>query len=54
MAELLLPAGNIEKMEYAIQYGADAVLDWHTTKPMNHDYTEEYEAFYHHEMFFSL
>lgn len=25
MAELLLPAGNIEKMEYAIQYGADAV-----------------------------
>ena len=32
------------------EYGADAVLDWHTTKPMNHDYTEEYEAFYHHEM----
>ena len=32
------------------EYGADAVLDWHTTKPLNHDYTEEYEAFYHHEM----
>lgn len=32
------------------EYGADAVLDWHTTKPVNHDYTEEYEAFYHHEM----
>lgn len=25
MAELLLPAGNIEKMEYAFHYGADAV-----------------------------
>ena len=24
-AELLLPAGNIEKMRYAIAYGADAV-----------------------------
>ena len=23
--ELLLPAGNIEKLEYAIRYGADAV-----------------------------
>ena len=32
------------------EYGADAVLDWHTTKPANHDYTEEYEAYYHHEM----
>ena len=32
------------------EYGADAVLDWHTVKPLNHDYTEEYEAFYHHEM----
>ena len=25
MSELLLPAGNIEKMEYAFMYGADAV-----------------------------
>ena len=32
------------------EYGADAVLKWHTTKPANHDYTEEYEAYYHHEM----
>ena len=32
------------------EYGADAVLDWHTVKPANHDYTEEYEAYYHHEM----
>ncbi len=32
------------------EYGADAVLDWHTVKSLNHDYTEEYEAFYHHEM----
>ena len=23
--ELLMPAGNMEKMEYAIKYGADAV-----------------------------
>jgi putative protease len=25
MAELLLPAGNLEKLEYAVKYGADAV-----------------------------
>ena len=24
--ELLLPAGNIEKLDYAINYGADAFL----------------------------
>ena len=24
--ELLMPAGNIEKLKYAIKYGADAVL----------------------------
>lgn len=32
------------------EYGAEAVLKWHTTKPENHDYTEEYAAYYHHEM----
>lgn len=32
------------------EYGADAVLSWHTVAPENHDYTEEYQAYYHHEM----
>ena len=25
MPELLMPAGNLEKLEYAVTYGADAV-----------------------------
>ncbi len=32
------------------EYGAEAILKWHTTEPDNHDYTEEYAAHYHHEM----
>ena len=32
------------------EYGSEAVLKWHTTTPDNHDYTEEYAAYYHHEM----
>ena len=32
------------------EYGAEAVLNWHSEKPENHDYTEEYQALYHHEM----
>lgn len=32
------------------EYGAEAVLSWHTVNPENHDYTEEYQALYHHEM----
>lgn len=32
------------------EYGADAVLKWHSADPENHDYTEEYAAQYHHEM----
>lgn len=32
------------------EYGAEAILKWHTTMPDNHDYTEEYAAHYHHEM----
>lgn len=32
------------------EYGAEAVLNWHTAFPDNHDYTEEYAAYYHHEM----
>ena len=32
------------------EYGAEAVLNWHTAYPENHDYTEEYAAYYHHEM----
>ena len=32
------------------EYGADCFLQWHTADPQNHDYTEEYAAFYHHEL----
>ena len=32
------------------EYGAEAILSWHSAKPENHDYTEEYQAYYHHEM----
>ncbi len=32
------------------EYGAEAILSWHSEKPENHDYTEEYQAYYHHEM----
>lgn len=32
------------------EYGAEAILSWHSAKPENHDYTEEYQARYHHEM----
>lgn len=32
------------------EYGAEAVMGWHSAKPENHDYTEEYQAYYHHEM----
>lgn len=29
------------------EYGADALTTWHSAKPKNHDYTEEYQAKYH-------
>lgn len=32
------------------EYGAEAILTWHSENPQNHDYTEEYQAHYHHEM----
>lgn len=32
------------------EYGAENILKWHTATPMNHDYTEEYASYYHHEM----
>ncbi len=31
------------------EYGCEA-LDWHTSNPMQGDYTEEYQAFYHEEL----
>ena len=31
------------------EYGCEA-LDWHTSKPTQGDYTEEYQAFYHEEL----
>ena len=32
------------------EYGSENVLMWHSAEPENHDYTEEYASFYHHEM----
>ncbi len=32
------------------EYGVENILMWHTASPMNHDYTEEYANYYHHEM----
>ncbi len=32
------------------EYGAENILMWHTAEPDNHDYTEEYANYYHHEM----
>ena len=32
------------------EYGAENILSWHSAQPFNHDYTEEYANFYHHEM----
>ncbi len=32
------------------EYGAENILKWHSAKPVNHDYTEEYASYYHHEM----
>lgn len=32
------------------EYGCEAILSWHSAKPENHDYTEEYQAYYHEEM----
>ncbi len=32
------------------EYGAENILKWHSEAPVNHDYTEEYASYYHHEM----
>ena len=32
------------------EYGADALITWHSARPRNHDYTEEYQALYHAEV----
>ncbi|MBO4297905.1 MAG: hypothetical protein J5998_03825, partial [Clostridia bacterium] len=32
------------------EYGADALITWHSAKPRNHDYTEDYQAKYHAEV----
>ena len=46
--ELLAPAGNIEKLKYAYQYGADAASDTHPgvlpATPVNHIGYLEYPA----------
>ena len=32
------------------EYGCEAILKWHTSHPEMGDYSEEYQAYYHHEM----
>lgn len=32
------------------EYGAEGILKYHTDTPKVHDYTEEYQAYYHEEM----
>ena len=32
------------------EYGCEAVLKWHTSKPEMGDYSEEYQAYYHYRM----
>ena len=32
------------------EYGVENIVKWHSANPMNHDYTEEYANYYHHEM----
>ena len=32
------------------EYGSENILMWHSAEPENHDYTEEYASYYHHEM----
>ena len=32
------------------EYGCESVLNWHTETPTCGDYSEEYQAYYHHEM----
>ena len=32
------------------EYGCEAILTWHTDKPEQGDYSEEYQAYYHEEM----
>ena len=32
------------------EYGVENIVKWHSATPMNHDYTEEYASYYHHEM----
>ncbi len=41
---------ELKGMAYGIsEYGADAVLKWHSAEPKVKDYTEEYQAFVHEE-----
>ena len=32
------------------EYGCEAILKWHTSKPEQGDYSEEYQCYYHHQM----
>lgn len=43
-------AANPDRALGISEYGAEGILSWHSAHPENHDYSEEYQARYHHEM----
>ena len=43
-------AAHPDKCYGISEYGADNYTCWHSAAPFNHDYTEEYATWYHHEM----
>ncbi len=43
-------AANPDRCLGLSEYGAENILKWHSATPDNHDYTEEYASYYHHEM----
>ena len=43
-------ATHPDKVYGISEYGADNYTCWHSAKPFNHDYTEEYAVWYHQEM----
>lgn len=43
-------ADNPDRPYGISEYGADNYTCWHSSAPINHDYTEEYACLYHHHM----
>lgn len=41
---------NPERCLGISEYGAESILTWHSAQPVSHDYSEEYQAYYHRKM----